>query len=109
MHPVHVLSKGRLATVGRPNRPALANNQDLPSPHTIRASRLNHQDHRLHVDRHRRSMLPRASGSDDSPSGTPARQRQGPTGLDVAGSRPTSPKAWNMMVQKLKEANVRDA
>ena len=45
-----------------------------------------------------------ASSQEDTPSAP--RQRQGPTGLDVSGARPTSPKGWNTMMQALKDANV---
>ena len=43
-----------------------------------------------------------------APEGAGGRQRrEGPTGLDVSGARPTSPKGWNAMMQTLRDANVR--
>ena len=35
-----------------------------------------------------------------------SQRREGPTGLDVGGSRPTSPRGWNTMMQALRQANV---
>ena len=35
-----------------------------------------------------------------------SQKREGPTGLDVGGYRPTSPKGWNTMMQALRESNV---
>ncbi len=42
-----------------------------------------------------------------TPSPPASSTRQGPTGLNVNGARPTSPKGWNAMIAQLKAANVR--